>query len=185
MVQVREGPETVGTHLEILRFFCHLVLQLVIRGVELLGHLIELACQIANLVISFNGHLVCEVTAPELCNPFAQPHDGLGKALAQEVSDTHADEQTDAGDAEGEPELLRNRRIQDSLWLLDHHAPLSTSQVEAGCEHAHSVFVDIVSLDKLQAWCVWVLHELLDQRTVGKGQSFEDEISVIGGNQLA
>ena len=55
---MREGLETVGTHLESLGFFCHLVLQLVIRGVELLGHQIELACQIANLVIGFNGHLV-------------------------------------------------------------------------------------------------------------------------------
>ena len=94
------------------------------------------------------------MTAPELCNPFAQPHDGLGKALAQEVSDTHADEQTDGGNAEGEPELLCNGSIENGLWLLDHHAPLSTRQVEAGCEHAHAVFVDIVSLDKLQTWCV-------------------------------
>ena len=70
------------------------------------------------------------------------------------------------------------------MWLLDHHTPLSHGQVEASGEHAYAVFVDVVPLDKLQALCAWMLHELLDQRTVSKGQPFQDEIGVIGGDQL-
>src|SRR5713101_134030 len=135
--------------------------------------------------MSLNGHLVREVTATELDDPFAKPDNGLGKALAQDAGNTHADDYTDGRDAESEPELLRNRGIQDGLWLLDHHAPLSHGQMEAGCWHTHSVFVDIVSLDELQVLCARVLHEVLDQRTVSKGQPFEDEIGVIAGNQLA
>src|SRR5712691_10867587 len=103
------------------------------RGAESLGHLIELVRQIANFIMSLNGHLVREVTATELDDPFAKPDNGLGKALAQDAGNTHADDYTDGRDAESEPELLRNRGIQDGLWLLDHHAPLSHGQMEAGC----------------------------------------------------
>src|SRR5215471_5692506 len=155
------------------------------RGAESLSHLIELVRQIANLVISFNGHLVLEVTAAKLYHPFTKPDNGLGKALTQDTGNTHTNEQTYAGDGEGEPELLRNGSIEDGLGLLDHHTPVSHREVQTGCQHPHSVFVGILPLDELQVLRARVLHEVLDQRTVSKRQPFEDEIGVIGGNQLA
>src|SRR4029453_17339382 len=119
-------------------------------GAESLSHLIELVRQIANLVISFNGHLVREVTAAKRYHPFTKPDNRLSKALAQDTGNTHADEQTDAGDGEGEPELLRNGSIEDGLGLLDHHTPVSHRKGKTSCQHPHSVLVGILSLDELQ-----------------------------------
>src|SRR5215470_5182761 len=134
------------------------------RGAEARGHLIELVRQIPNLVIGFNSHLVLEMAATELYYPLAESDDGLGKALAQDAGDTNTDEDPHARDAQGEPELARNRGIQNGLRLLDHHAPLSPGQVDASGEHAYAVFIDIVPLDELQILCAQVLHEVLDQR---------------------
>src|SRR5262245_7333470 len=133
------------------------------RGAEALSHLIELVRQIANLVISFNGYLVREVTAAELDHPFTQPDDRLGKALAQDTGNTHAEEQTDARDCESEPQRLGNGSIEDGLGLLNYHSPGSHREVQTSCQHPHSIFVGILPLDERQVWRARALHEALDQ----------------------
>src|SRR4029450_7050591 len=80
-----------------------LAFQLVVRGVESLGHLIELLCQSTNLGLGLDDHVVREVTAPELYHPFAELDDGSGKALAQDVGNAHTDQQTNDGEAASVP----------------------------------------------------------------------------------
>jgi hypothetical protein len=71
LVQVCEGPETVGSHLEIMGFLGHLAFELVIGGAELISHLIEALGEVADLVGGFDSDLVCQVTAADLLNPLA------------------------------------------------------------------------------------------------------------------
>ena len=124
MIQAGKGPETVGSHLQILCFFRHLVFQFVIRNLELRGHVVELLCQLADLIVSFNGHLMRQMATADLLHAFAESGDGTSKTAAEDVGESEVDHQADTGEAKDKPELLLNEGLENGLRLLDHHPPV-------------------------------------------------------------
>ena len=183
LVQVCEGPETVGSHLEIMGFLGHLALQLVIGGAELISHLIESLGEVADLVGGFDGDLVCQVAAADLLNPLAQSDDGGSEAPAEDMRQTEGHQIAQGREANGKPELMPNGGIEDGLRLLNHHPPACPGQGEPRRHHAYLVFIGVLPLDEGHTRCIRVMHQLLDQGTVGEGELFEDQIRVVCGDQ--
>jgi hypothetical protein len=65
------------------------------------------------------------------------------------------------------------------LRLLNRHPPACPGQKEPGRHHAYLVFIGVLSSDGGHTPCIRLMHQVLDQRTVGEDELFEDQIRIV------